>query len=723
MTFGRAQSREEFLGEFLILLVGLLDLRRGPSDEELADPAFDLSAWLSGFGVSESQMHAALCRRARIPFVPGTLLPHRAPIDFAKLQSIGIGARTPNPWLIIDAVDWKPVVAHFAPNCTDFQGFEPGNVFRVLISVRDYQRRLAEVPPVLAATDSRPPTFDEYRTTVAPLCQSMYGLEGGEQFPAAEILRVLSTQHMNFIPLSRLTRVPESVAKAVGAPTEELFQRYDALCYSLQRNHYFAVAPTGTEGPLQDQLRQLATEAGDRKWVTLAWAPKDFVRLRMSVVSMDSIMEAFDTQLKAGELVITHTVEGIRAEQAAAGDPKALLQWLFLRAVQENASDLHLEADGETHGIVRARVDGDLVELVRIPLATLSAITSLIKQACRLPLGTKNRILDGNFTTRPPRGVAVECRVSIIPQPNQEATVIRLAIRSVTNFDTVALGMRPMHNFLFREAMKNNRGLIVITGPTGCGKSTTLYTLLNENKSKRINTITIENPIEVKQGGIRQFATVEDQEFGFAQVFRGCLRQDPDVIMVGEMRDRESAEIAVRAALTGHLVLTTLHTRDALGVVFQLFSLGIDPAQLAEALVVLQAQRLATRLCPGCSEEYTLTSREEAVLKRECIAIPPNFRPRRQSPTGCSKCRERGTIGQQVVMEAFPVTRQLGDLIRARAAYSAMADYVRERKWPTLFHDALKLYARNIISFEEALLHTADFDPPFIEVQDVVPVA
>ena len=708
----------KFQQQFISGIAEEFSLRRVPTDSELASPKFTLSGWIAQNGGAEAQIFAKLARRFRLPYLPSAAIPPEPLADLVRILplDLGLGARTAQPWLLIDCLGARPVLAHYAPACDDLQGFPPSVCHRVMISPKDYDTIWTGSPPQKQTPGTRAEISDkEYVAAAQSAAPETYVLEDGQRIPCAEVIAEIERLGMSFVPLSHLGRLSASDLESIGSVTDQTMAQHDAVCYAALQNHYFGLAPTLVEGPLQDTLRQLDSSEGERRWVTLAWAPKSFIfsrRLGLGDGGEGGAGQSFAARLQKGELLITPlSMAEFEAEQTALTDPVAALQWMLYRAVQDNASDIHIEQDGG-QARVRFRVDGDLYELTRLPLATLSVLTNLIKTACRLPLGTKHRILDGRFTIRlPARNSHLECRVSIIPQPEHDATVIRISQRSITRFTAESLSFGPSHNKILGAAMRQNRGMIVITGPTGCGKSTTLYTLLSSARSPKTNIITIENPIEVALDGIRQFATAEDQGFTFAEIFRGVLRQDPDKVMVGEMRDNDSADIAVRAALTGHLVLTTLHTNDALGVIPRMLSMGIDPAQLADALLLIQAQRLAPRLCSHCYEEYQPTKRELDALAAAQMPAPEGLLVRRASAAGCDRCHHRGTQGQQVIMEVFPVTQALSSLIRRQASYVELTDYTRERHWRTLYRDALDYYVRGVISFEEAVSHTADFDP------------
>lgn len=709
-----AESIPEIRARFLRDVVSEFGLRRFPRADELESPTFSASNWLAQQGVPEPQLYARLCRKNRLPYLPSFAVPDAPSVDLISLLSpvLPLGARTAQPWLMIDVVGHRPVMAHYDPSSPDNQGVPLGSCFRVLITPRDYDKVIASSPPRAASLPQHPVSdaeFSEHASAVAP---THYTLEDGSSVPCADILAQIDNQGLAFIPLVKFPVLTEAQLEGIGEIVDQKARDHEALCYSVLKNHYFALAATNVNGPLQDILRQLDdSEAIERRWVTTAWAPSGFILSRRGNRGGNGPASLFEASLQAGELLINPgSFDGFRAESNTV-DPGALLQWIFFKATQDKASDLHIEGDaGQTR--VRMRIDGDLCDLVRLPTALLPVLTNLIKTACRLPLGTRHKILDGRFTIRhAQKNSAMECRVSIIPQPEFEATVIRFSHRSVTQFSADALHFEEHHHRLLSAAMGMGRGMIAITGPTGSGKSTTLYTMLSEARSGKSNIVTIENPIEVQLDGIRQFATADDQGFTFNEIFKGVLRQDPDKIMVGEMRDRDSAEIAVRAALTGHLLITTLHTNDALGVIPRMISMGIDPAQLADALLLLQAQRLVAKLCPDCSEEYTITSREADLLRAEKIPVSPDLRVRRQSVSGCEKCRHRGTHGQQVIMEVFPVNRALSEMIRNEAPYGDMLAYVQSRGWRTLYQHALSLFVRQVISIEEARNHVADFDP------------
>ncbi|MBL6749181.1 MAG: type II/IV secretion system protein [Nevskia sp.] len=354
-----------------------------------------------------------------------------------------------------------------------------------------------------------------------------------------------------------------------------------------------------------------------------------------------------------------------------------IVDWLLQYAFDSRASDIHLEPRRE-QGNVRFRIDGILHEVYQIPAAVMAAVTSRIKILARMDVAEKRKPQDGRIKTRSPQGKEVELRVASLPTAFGEKMVLRIFDPEVLLRNFGQLGFSESEVRLWQDMIGRPHGIVLVTGPTGSGKTTTLYSSLKQLATPQVNVCTIEDPIEMVDPAFNQMQVLPSIGLDFADGIRALMRQDPDIIMVGEIRDLETAEVAVQAALTGHLVLSTLHTNDAPSAVTRLLDLGV-PAYLIKATVVgIVAQRLVRRLCPHCKQAVEIGQERWD----EIAGIAGLPRPKLvYEPVGCLECRETGYLGRVGIYEIMPLSPALkscigdqtdGLLLRAAAIKEGM---------------------------------------------------
>ena len=377
-----------------------------------------------------------------------------------------------------------------------------------------------------------------------------------------------------------------------------------------------------------------------------------------------------------------------------------LINALFTEAIRENASDIHLECF-ETRLRVRFRVDGVLHEVIRPPTALGPLLVSRIKVMAGLDIAEKRIPQDGRISLRI-AGRAVDVRVSTLPSGPGERVVLRLLDKQRGRLDLAACGLTPAALARLTRLIGRPHGILLVTGPTGSGKTTTLYSVLERLNDIGRNIITIEDPIEYYLEGVSQTQVNARVDMSFARGLRAILRQDPDVIMVGEIRDLETAEIAVQASLTGHLVLSTLHTNSALGAITRLRDMGVEPFLLASSLLGVLAQRLVRRLCPACRHEY----RADAA-SCERLGVPAAAAPVLYRAVGCSACRQTGYIGRQGIFEVVEIDDTLLELIHAGAPEPALIAAARPRS-ASLRADGVARVLAGETSLEELLRVTQE---------------
>lgn len=370
-----------------------------------------------------------------------------------------------------------------------------------------------------------------------------------------------------------------------------------------------------------------------------------------------------------------------------------LLNALLSEAIKEGASDVHIETF-EDRVTIRFRVDGLLRSIVEPPRILAPLIVSRIKVMAKLDIAEKRLPQDGRITLRI-GGRAVDVRVSTMPTNHGERAVLRLLDKQSAHLDLTDLGMDEKTLALLRQLVFQPHGILLVTGPTGSGKTTTLYAALTVLNDKKRNILTVEDPIEYDLAGIGQTQVSSKINMTFAKGLRAILRQDPDVVMVGEIRDVETAQIAIQASLTGHLVLSTLHTNSAIGAVTRLDDMGIEPFLIASSLIGVLAQRLVRMLCQHCKRGVA-ASETECALLGVSAATPPLL----YHPVGCEKCRYMGYAGRSGIYELIAIDDKLSAMIHAKASEQEMRNYAR-LSFLTLRQDGFRRVLLGETSLEE----------------------
>jgi len=377
----------------------------------------------------------------------------------------------------------------------------------------------------------------------------------------------------------------------------------------------------------------------------------------------------------------------------------SIVDWLMQYAFSQRASDIHIEPRRE-YGRVRFRIDGVMHQVYEIPAAITPAVVSRIKIMGRLDVAEKRKPQDGRIKTLSPNGAEIELRLSSMPTAFGEKLVLRIFDPEVLVKNFSALGLEKTESDIWNGMITRPFGIILVTGPTGSGKTTTLYTSLKQLARPEVNVCTIEDPIELVEPSFNQMQVQHNIGLDFASGVKTLLRQDPDIIMVGEIRDRETAEMAVQAALTGHLVLSTLHTNDAPSAIARLIEVGVPSYLINATLIGVVAQRLVRKLCPHCKRETDLELLEWQALIKPWTTSPPEKISRSD---GCLECRQTGFIGRIGIYEMMPITDSLKpditdsfDLVKFRKAA------IRQGMKPLNLAGAQKV-ARGLTTIEEVL--------------------
>ena len=386
--------------------------------------------------------------------------------------------------------------------------------------------------------------------------------------------------------------------------------------------------------------------------------------------------------------------------RAAEAPVVKLVDLIVRQAIDERASDIHVEPFKDKISL-RYRIDGRLYEIPPPAKHLHLPIVSRIKILAKLDIAEKRLPQDGAFLVKI-GDRQIDIRVSSLPTIYGEKIVLRLLDRSQVVLDLNQLGFEAKQLADLRQAMNQPYGLVFMTGPTGSGKTTTLYAILSEIKSPTKNILTIEDPVEYKLEGINQVQVKPEIGLSFATALRSFLRQDPDIMLVGEVRDLETAQICIRSALTGHLVLSTLHTNDAPTAVSRLMDIGIESYMLAPSLLCVIAQRLLRKLCPDCKEAYEPTREQLNSIKLKADLI--------YKPKGCPKCNNFGYRGRACIGEVMVANPQIKDLINQKASFQRIREVARASGMQTLYESAIKKVEEGVTSLEEALSVTLGAD-------------
>ncbi|MCL4138975.1 UNVERIFIED_CONTAM: hypothetical protein GTU68_027034 [Idotea baltica] len=400
-------------------------------------------------------------------------------------------------------------------------------------------------------------------------------------------------------------------------------------------------------------------------------------------VSYDGIFDDFDDDVEVVEA--EEDIDLGNLEKATEDAPVVkLVNAILTDAIKKGASDIHLEPYEKSFR-VRFRIDGVLYEIMKPPFKLKNALTSRLKIMADLDIAERRLPQDGRIKLKLGNRREMDFRVSVLPGLFGEKVVLRLLDKSNLQTDMLKLGFGEKQLSNFMEAIGKPYGMVLVTGPTGSGKTTTLYSALAELNTSTINISTAEDPVEFNLFGINQCQMHEDIGLNFAAALRSFLRQDPDVIMVGEIRDYETAEIAIKASLTGHLVLSTLHTNDAPATINRLLNMGVEPFLVASSINIVVAQRLARRICENCKEE---------------LDVPLDG-------SGCNKCSNTGYKGRIALYEAMPMTEQLKDFVLNGASSAEIKREAVRQGMDTLRASGINQLKEGLTTIEEVLRVTA----------------
>lgn len=371
-----------------------------------------------------------------------------------------------------------------------------------------------------------------------------------------------------------------------------------------------------------------------------------------------------------------------------------LIEIILKTSIQSRASDIHIEPT-ETNCIVRSRIDGMLSETFIFDKDIYPPMVSRMKLLSNMDIAERRRPQDGRFSAQI-LDKEYDFRISTLPILNGESIVLRILDKSKVIINLEDLGMHPDNFSKFKKSMKAPYGIILVTGPTGSGKTTTLYGALNDIKSVKTKIITVEDPVEYQLNMIQQVHVNEKAGLTFVSALRSILRQDPDVIMIGEIRDQETLRIAIQAALTGHLVFSTLHTNDAISALPRMIDMGIEPYLVSGALVCIEAQRLVRKLCPHCKQKITLSQKAFDEVKK---FVPENYQFYKS--VGCPQCSQTGYLGREMISEILPISDHIASMVANGASKDELKSVAYEEGFIDMFHDGVIRAANGITTLEE----------------------
>ena len=433
-----------------------------------------------------------------------------------------------------------------------------------------------------------------------------------------------------------------------------------------------------------------------------------FLSTRQDIHRLIDDYYQFRTAIQAAQIEFMDSSEignlEARVKVAEKSDPESqrhiikAVDYLLRSALRERASDIHIEPKRD-FALVRFRIDGILHDLHRLPMTVHLAMINRLKGMSRLDISEKRRPQDGRVQLVL-AGLPTDVRVSTIPVAFGEKMVLRLLSSDSTIKNLEELGMRAEHHEIYSKFLRKTYGLILVTGPTGSGKSTTLYSTLKVLANPQVNVVTLEDPIEMVVDDFNQIGVQSKIGVTFGQMLRHILRQDPDIIMIGEMRDLETAEQAVQSALTGHIVFSTLHTNDASSALTRLLDLGLDAYLINAAVIGCIAQRLVRNICPHCRAQYKPDFEEIKALGLESYISPEQSLWRGR---GCDHCRHTGYYGRTGIFEILPYDTEVKDAIRKNIDLGDLREMVRKKGVRSLFDDGMGRVVEGVTTIEEVL--------------------
>ena len=514
-----------------------------------------------------------------------------------------------------------------------------------------------------------------------------------------ELIEALQMQlGIEFIDLSKVN-IPTELVQAVP---KNIAKQYQVVPVRLNRDElYIAMSD-----PLNFYAIEEVRKASKKKVIPMVAMSSAVERAIQVLYGNEGAAKAIEEMKReaaiSGETTVSmdtaFAANQVGEESANQAPAIRLVNAIIERAVTERASDIHMEPR-ETEFSVRMRIDGLLRDILTVPRELQSAVISRVKVMSGLDITERRVPQDGRFNVKV-RDKDIDLRISTLPTVYGEKIVARLLDKSGMRLSRENIGLSPEDMAKYERLIRIKNGVILVVGPTGSGKSTTMYTMIGDMNKREVNMVTLEDPVEYNIDGVNQVQINEKVNMTFASGLRAILRQDPDVIAVGEIRDGETAEIAMRSAITGHVVLSTIHTSDALGTVERLVDMGVEPYLVASALKGVFSQRLVRRICPNCREPYEPSEEEQREL-----GLEPKFGRTFYRGKGCPECFDTGYRGRTAVFEIFPLTIKVRRMIASGAGREAIEEVLKDPSsgFTSLRDNAIKLVEEGVTTGDEVL--------------------
>ena len=505
---------------------------------------------------------------------------------------------------------------------------------------------------------------------------------------------IVSLDDLSAVDKEMARLVPENIAKRFGLVV--IGQQDDKVLVAMA-DPLNVVAIDTVSVKLKRPIRTaIAAESTIKRAIEYVYQGTD-----LEVQKLRDLVQTENDLETIGNVLIDESLETELDESVGADDAPVLrfVDLMLSHAAKSRASDIHIEPQ-EKDMIIRMRIDGILTEMVPPPRKMQPAVLARIKILSRMDIAERRLPQDGRFKIRRGPGDDIDVRVSSLPTIYGEKIVMRILDKSAVNHDLAALGLEPDMFERFKKTLQLPHGIIIVTGPTGSGKSTTLYSALNAVKDSRKNITTVEDPVEYRQRGINQTQVKSEIGLTFASCLRSILRQDPDIILIGEIRDKETMEIAIKASLTGHLVLSTFHTNDAPSAISRFVYMGLEPYLLASTLNLVVAQRLVRRVCEKCREPITLS---DEMVRRLRLTPEQLAQATLYAGKGCSHCSNTGYRGRLPIFEFLVMDAEVRDAIAAGARESQLRSAAHAKGYGDLFSCGVARMLKGLTTAEEVL--------------------
>ena len=502
------------------------------------------------------------------------------------------------------------------------------------------------------------------------------------------------------MPYFRIDPLKIDVAKVTGVVSYAYAARFNILPIKVEAE----TITVATSEPFQREWEHELSQINNKTFKRVITNPDDISRylLEFYTVSKSVIGAQYDAQEGPANIGnLESLMELGRAGKLDANDQHVvnIVDWLLQYAFDQRASDIHLEPRRE-QGNVRFRIDGVMHQVYQIPSTVMAAVSSRIKILGRMDVAEKRRPQDGRLKTRTPDGQEVELRLSTMPTAFGEKMVMRIFDPEVLVRNYRELGFGKSDDEHWQTMIAQPHGIILVTGPTGSGKTTTLYSTLKQLARPEVNVCTVEDPIELVEPSFNQMQVQQNIGLDFASGVRTLLRQDPDIIMIGEIRDMETSDIAIQAALTGHLVLSTLHTNDAPSAITRMLDIGVPPYLIHSTVLGVMAQRLVRTLCPHCKQETEIS---EQAWKELVTPWKPTRPQKIYEPNGCLECRNTGYMGRIGIYEMFTFSDAIKKLVQDNCDISALRQQALKEGMRSLRLSGAQKVANGITTVEEVL--------------------